>query len=547
MRYPFIILLSLSLLAGNICYAQFTPAKVVISKEKVTIKGEAYYLHTVERSQTLHSIAKAYGVEVESIVKNNPSVASGLRAGERIYIKDTGNVKAGQVFEEKSEIKHTVRWYENIGSIAQKYGVTEEALIEFNSIKNNAVKTRQVLIIPPASYEVTKVVTESKEVALEKPAEIQKKEEKEEESRTLEPISYINKTLTAALVLPLGGYSEIPDEKSLNFFEFYQGFLLALNDIKKEIPHSRIILNVIDSDIYDNIENLASKKEFIKSDIIFGPVYSNQLEALLRFMPGARVPIVSPFDPAGEHLTINNPNFFQVSTPLHYQQSHIYNGISRLSEVLVISEESGSDSTLIKTSKEILDAKGVKYRELSYNILKGREILPEILALLIPEKRNNIIVPSNSEAFVADVLRNLNLLQTRNGFPISVYGTPRWRGFESIDLNYYHSMNLHITSQYYADYSGSDVKEFVMQFRALYGAEPTPYAFLAYDIARFFLGSLLRYGGGFIQQAERLKGNCLQGDFSFIRKEGEAGFTNRAVRELYYRPDYSIEIKSFIR
>src|SRR5690606_14117318 len=96
---------------------------------------------------------------------------------------------------------------------------------------------------------------------------------------------------------------------------------------------------------------------------------------------------------------------------------------------------------------------------------------------------NHVVVASNSEAFVSDVLRNLNLLKTRSNYEITVYGTPRWRSYESVDINYYHQMNLNISMQYYLDYNRENIKEFLSKYRALFLSEPSPYAFQAYDIA----------------------------------------------------------------
>jgi len=43
------------------------------------------------------------------------------------------------------------------------------------------------------------------------------------------------------------------------------------------------------------------------------------------------------------------------------------------------------------------------------------------------------------------------------------------------------------------------------------------------------------------------KRELLQSDFNFIRRDGEKGYTNSAVREVLYKPDYSINVKGLKR
>ena len=50
------------------------------------IDGTDYYIHTVKRGQTLYMISKAYGVEVNDLIRVNPQVKEGIRAEQKIRI-----------------------------------------------------------------------------------------------------------------------------------------------------------------------------------------------------------------------------------------------------------------------------------------------------------------------------------------------------------------------------------------------------------------------------------------------------------------------------
>ncbi|HOI86258.1 MAG TPA: LysM peptidoglycan-binding domain-containing protein [Lentimicrobium sp.] len=62
--------------------------EIAVRKSTVieTYKGQRYYIHFVEQGQTLHSIAKAYGVTVDEIRKVNTDARDGLRPEQLLMI-----------------------------------------------------------------------------------------------------------------------------------------------------------------------------------------------------------------------------------------------------------------------------------------------------------------------------------------------------------------------------------------------------------------------------------------------------------------------------
>ena len=168
---------------------QYEAVPVTISKEKLKVDGVVCYSHIVRERQTLYSICKAYQVTPEDIYKYNPAVKeNGLKKNTILIIpsvskkeeasdpKEQNPVIAEPVKEEpianmeerpaviekpsvgqesgKAEKKgrkrkvHTVKWYEDIEDIAQKYGVSAEAIMEVNSLKDRKLTTRQKIQIP---------------------------------------------------------------------------------------------------------------------------------------------------------------------------------------------------------------------------------------------------------------------------------------------------------------------------------------------------------------------------------------------------------------
>jgi hypothetical protein len=81
-----------------------------------------------------------------------------------------------------------------------------------------------------------------------------------------------------------------------------------------------------------------------------------------------------------------------------------------------------------------------------------------------------------------------------------------------------------------------------MKYRALYGAEPTPYAFQGYDITKFILKQMAIYGNSFIYCNELAPASLLQSDFLLRRDSEQNGLKNTATRNIRYNPDYTVSV-----
>jgi LysM repeat protein len=553
MRIHNLIFFVLLLFLNQGCLAQYVPPKVEISTEKVNVKGELFYLHKVEKKQTLFSIARSYGVSSEAIIKDNPSITSGLKEGQVIYIKVAGSNPATS--RQKEEVlpqekpaqiqaEHIVRWYETLSSIAKKYGVSEQEIVESNKLQGNRIEVRQKLLIPHSGQSTPLNVIQDGIISETEKKVINSKEKEADSTPEVFPVkSYFYPKIKAKLLLPLQASRALQEESepsvTNNFIEFYQGFLLALNDIKESNPDIKLEIEVIDTE-QSSVESIISSGRLDNADILFGPVYREELESIVQYASRKGIYVVSPMDPGSGYLAKSYDRFFQVSTPVTYQQRGILSALNFMSDVTLIYEEieNGTDE-IAGVTMDILNSANIRYKQVSYNILKGRSILPSIEARLTKGAVNHVVVASNSEAFVSDVLRNLNLLKTRSNYEITVYGTPRWRSYESVDINYYHQMNLNIYMQYYLDYNRENIKEFLSKYRALFLSEPSPYAFQAYDIAAYFLVNMWDNGSAFLENASVYKKEMLQSDYNFIRESDGDGFVNTAVRRVIYRSDYS--------
>lgn len=563
----------------------FVPTPVEISSETVNIQGKVFYAHTVLKGQTLYSISKAYNVSVDDLKKHNPSLREGLKAGSILNIptpegeytrevvvatisenvlpnsnqaKDT--IATGKTPEEqkvkvakkdKKYKKHTVKWYENIYDVAQKHKVPVDALIEFNELGENTVlKKRQVLFIPDKEYitdfnraKKGELNTTPKNQDLPLfPQDSTVVEQQDSSSREI--IDYklydISETRSykVSLVLPFDENSQM---------DFYAGALIAFKEFQEANPLRKYTLNVVNLNEYPSVTSLLASGRLDESEFIIGPILEKDIKPIAAWAKENNIPLISPLDPKASYLVQENPFFIQFPPQQENLIESTYDGVIKDGvkngdKPLIIYEKWTRHSKLVTGAINSIINKGGQIDTLGYGILEGRGIDLVMVEKLDTTNVNTVFVVSESEAFVSDVLRNLLLAKGQNSkIEISLYGLPKWRNFEIIELSYFHDLNTHLSLQYFINYEDIKTKQFVTDFRYNFHTDPTQYAFQGYDITSYFMSALDTYGKRFPVYLPRYQKSLLQSNIKLEKAPNHSGFTNSGVKNIHYTGNWSIK------
>lgn len=547
-----VVIVTMISAAANAYAQEYVSTPVSISKEKVKVNGKVCYSHIVLEKQTLYSIAKAYNASLDEIYSLNPTLKeTGLKKNSIILIP-TGETVQTQVEnpvvkdeavkpaktekpQPKKQKTHIRKWYEDLDVIAEKYGVTVESIMKANNLKGTKLSNRQKLIIPDAedivgheeameSEPVQTADTLAVEIQRDTPA--QAEDEPEWFFRPKEKVSM-------TLILPMHNNAGNPNRNNL---DFYSGIMLAVNDMAEKGIGTE--LNVYD--LSDKNHPIADE-DLENTDVIIGPISSADLGKVLIDTDG-RNTVVSPLDPRAEHLAASNRNFIQAPTPHKAQYEDLVRWIEEDTaagdKVLVISEKGARQTEATLQIKGVIDSSSVSFIPFSYSILEGRDVIDPIKALMTETGTNRVLIASESEAFVNDVVRNLNIL-IHGKMNVVLYAPSKIRGFETIEVENLHNTSLHVSLAYYIDYDDPRVKDFLLKYRALYNTEPSQFAFQGYDMASYFIETCSKYGNRWYSRLGRTDKNMLQSTFRFIEVE-DGGYVNNGVRRIVYGKDWSV-------
>lgn len=131
-----------------LCFASFILSAQTKSTDIKTINGKKYYIHKVEKGQSLYAIAKIYNIDVNSILVENDEAIEGLKNGQELKIPFE-NILPKQIvaIDTNKYIYYKVQKSETIYGICKKYNIDEKKLLSFNPLLSKGLKEGDYLIV----------------------------------------------------------------------------------------------------------------------------------------------------------------------------------------------------------------------------------------------------------------------------------------------------------------------------------------------------------------------------------------------------------------
>ena len=484
MRYLpfFILIIFFSQVSCREADAQTTQEILKQMRSSVVEKsdGKEYYIHTVKRGQTLYMISKAYGVEVNDVIRDNPQVKEGLKSDQKIRILIPGQTIAAPV----------------------KPG------------KPSAASAKQTALpVKPAATEHAAVAADS--AVAELPCGKDNSTKK--------------KVYKVALMLPLflGGVdslnAENPDpkilesSKSFQFLPFYEGFRMALDSLEKSGLKIKLYVYDADKDTAKT-KQILRKPEMKSMDLIFGLLYHRNFQIVAEFARKNRISLVNPVSERSEVVN-GNPFVYKVQPSKKVQFEEIAAFMKKSfthGQVLIVRNGQYPDKDAPEQLKKECQEHGLTAR-----LVDGQEAA---ITALSKDKENYLVVFSDNQAYAFDLTRRL--FELRNEYNLTLAGLPDWAAMEGLESEYLVALRTHFVAQSFIDYENPDVKKFVRDYQVAYHADPVLLGFQGFDVAFYFLSALGNYGTGFQRCLGDLHINSMQTCFEFRQNKG-SGFENQ--------------------
>lgn len=113
-----------------------------------TINGKKYYIHKVEKGQSLYAISKLYNMDVNSILAENDEAIDGLKPGQELKVPVESLVQRSPTgLDTNHYVYHRVKKGETIYAITKKYAIDEKKLAAWNPGLTAGLKEDDQIIV----------------------------------------------------------------------------------------------------------------------------------------------------------------------------------------------------------------------------------------------------------------------------------------------------------------------------------------------------------------------------------------------------------------
>jgi LysM repeat protein/ABC-type branched-subunit amino acid transport system substrate-binding protein len=524
------------------------------TRSSAIINGVKYYLHTVEKGQTLFAIAKFYGKDVNDVVIENPEAIDGIKPGQVLRIPVEKKKPAEVTVSDTSNfIMHKVEKGQTLYSITKQYGVSDEKLKAINPELKEGLKIGQWLKIPSFKAKTIDPAISGKVAATV--INTAGKDTSAMDHSQVNPVVYkgeIKDEYNIAFLLPFQAEeaNAIENEKIVRgdasfsskttvALGFYEGVQLAIDSLKKKKLNAKVFVYDVDDKDSAAIYRLSQKPELKEMDLIFGPLYGSGFMPVAKFAKEQEIPIVSPFTQVNKIL-FNNPYVCKLSPSgtLQVEQMAKFVVDTFMNQnIILVNNLNPKEAAFFNAFRNRANEELIKAGKTTADSVKVAAGLGMVGSLMSSTLTNVVVLPSNNQSYVSDFISKLDQMAAKN--KIVLFGMQNWMSYDNLDFEYLNHLSLHLPSNTFVDYSNPATRDFIAKYRQKYNTEPETFAFQGYDATMYFLSSLQKYGSGFLRSLPENKFAGLESNYLFSQFPADSGFENKFVYILKYQ-DYKL-------
>ena len=414
---------------------------------------------------------------------------------------------------------HKVKKKETLFGIAKDYGITVDELIKANpemSVPDYKLKKGDYIYIPYPSPQPT-VKVSADEVKIVKD-------------------DITKRAIRVGIVLPLHNV----DGDGRRMVEYYRGLLLACNDLKKE--NISVDIHAWNVDIDADINAFITKPELGQCDIIFGPLYTKQMDVLAAFAQRHQIKLVIPFSIEGNHVA-ENPYVYQVyQRPDDMNEKNISCFLTRFKDYHPVfidcNDKTSTKGAFTSGLRQQLDAKKIALN--ITNVNNSDEVFAKAFSR---DQQNVVILNTGRSPELNAVFSKLDALTKSNpNIRVSLFGYQDWLLYEKYDMEFFFKYDTYIPTYFYYNTVAAKTQQLENTYRRTFGvsmqdAKPR-FAITGYDQAMYFLRGLHQKGRDFVGGEQSVSN--VQTNYRFEKVGDRGGYQNKYFMFIHYNRNKSI-------
>ena len=443
--------------------------------------------------------------------------------------------------EESVRGYHKVKRKETIFGISKLYDLSIEELLEANPEMKEPgyeLKKGTVLKIPFAGNAASKASSTSNSSISSNSSQA---------SNPVNPsnpgqANISNRAIRLGVMLPLHDING----DGRRMVEYYRGVLMACDSLKK--LGISVDVHAWNAAEDANIHQLLTDPAAANCDLIIGPLYSKQMDAMSNFVEKNDIKLLIPFSINAPQL-VNNSHIFQVyQSPTEQNESTITRFLQKFKDyhpVFIDCNDSTSKKGVFTSGlRRQLEQRGIAYNVT--NLKSGEDNFVKAFSTTQP---NVVILNTGRSPELGIAFSKINGMKVNHpDLDISMFGYTEWLMYTKTHLDNFYKYNTYIPSVFYFNPVSPATQRLQQKFRWNFHADMMNslprFAITGFDHAYFFLQGLHKYGKSF-NGATGVPGySHVQTPLKFERY-GNGGLRNKVMMFVHYRPDTAIETITF--
>ncbi len=324
--------------------------------------------------------------------------------------------------------------------------------------------------------------------------------------------------------------------------EYYRGILMACDSLKQS--GISVDIHAWNAAEDTNILDILHDKDAARCDIIFGPLYSKQMQALSDFVDQHDIRLVIPFSISAPQL-LTNRNIFQIwQSPTNITTASIDCYLEHFKDyhpvIIDCNDSTSKKSPFTSGLRRQLDSRGIEYN--ITNLRSSEEFFSKAFSRT---QKNIVILNTGRSAELGVAFAKINGLKSKvPTLDISMFGYAEWLSYTRTHLENFYNYDTYIPSTFYYNPLTSQTQRLEQKYRWNFHSDMQyampRLALTGFDHAYFFLKGLHKYGKSFNGAAGMFGYSPVQTPLVFDRM-GNGGLQNRSLLLVHYTKDHRVE------
>lgn len=498
-----------------------------------TVNGRLYHYYEVPAKETVYSLCYKLDISKDEMIRHNPSVADGLRAGMTLFfpVEESVETAVQPSAAQGRVISHHVQKGETIFGIAHKYGVNTEAVIEQNPVLKNGLKAGQTIQItvsgsvvepkvaepapaqpaPKQTAGVKGYIVKKKEIfysiavanglsvaALEAanpgvtslkegqvlnipvrevPAEIVADasaaptgdKSVAEAAADSVTVASADKSVSLAVMLPFMLNEESPSKNACRYTEFYKGLLLAVDSLRNNGAPIHVTAYDTEGSVL-KVREALTDSTFRRHNAIIAPDNSAQMAILAEYGKNNNVKVVNTFIVRDDSY-LTNPDMVQANLPSQLMYRKAIDALMERFEnaTPVFLNIKGTTGDKADFVGELRKSLDAKGKTYMEVEADGRLTVADLKPL--PADGNYVFVPAaGRQADLNKLMPGIIEWRDQAVTPtVQLFGYPEWTTFRGETLENMHNLNTTVYSRFYTDEESARTKDIDARYKQWYG------------------------------------------------------------------------------